>query len=71
MVFAKQERASEAEDWEGADACYRQIRSALTMTYPGGSPVVEFMLDIHGDGTAGWRWHDEPFDTAGDFGGDR
>ena len=70
-VFAEQERASEAEDWERADACYEQIRSALTMTFPDGSPVAEFMLNVHGDGTAGWRWHDEPFDTAGDLGGAR
>ncbi|MFD0273418.1 hypothetical protein ACFVHB_05795 [Kitasatospora sp. NPDC127111] len=63
-LFAAQERAVEEEDWEGADACYTQIRRALTMTFPDGSPVAEFMLHIHDDGTAGWRWHDEPFDTA-------
>ncbi|GAA3123226.1 hypothetical protein GCM10020254_82970 [Streptomyces goshikiensis] len=26
-----------------------------------GSPVAKFMLPIHDDGTAGRRWHDEPF----------
>jgi hypothetical protein len=31
------------------------------MTFPDGSRVAEFMLRIHDDGTAGWRWHDEPF----------
>ncbi|MDO0938960.1 hypothetical protein QQY66_47310 [Streptomyces sp. DG2A-72] len=41
-----------------------QIRSALTMTFPDGSPVAEFMLHIHDDGTAGGRWHDEPFDAV-------
>ncbi|MBT2393368.1 hypothetical protein J7E87_29090 [Streptomyces sp. ISL-1] len=61
-VFAEQERAVDKEDWERADACYTKIRGALTMTFPGGSPVAEFMLYIHDDGTAGWRWHDEPFD---------
>jgi hypothetical protein len=25
--------------------------------------VPEFLLHIHDDGTAGWRWHDEPFDV--------
>jgi hypothetical protein len=29
-----------------------------------GRPVAEFMLHIHDDGTAGWRWHDEPFDAV-------
>jgi len=65
-IFAEQERAADAEDWERADACYERIRSALTMTFPDGSPVAEFLLHIHGDGTAGWRWNDEPFDTGAD-----
>ncbi|MFC9618733.1 hypothetical protein ACFTXM_01585 [Streptomyces sp. NPDC056930] len=63
-VFTEQERAVDEEDWERADACYTQIRSALTMTFPDGSPVAEFMLHIHDDHTAGWRWHDEPFDAV-------
>ncbi|NUP51833.1 MAG: hypothetical protein HOW97_31615, partial [Catenulispora sp.] len=42
---------------------YEQIRSALTMTFPDGSPVAEFMLNVHDDGTADWRWTDEPFDV--------
>ncbi|WP_333741116.1 hypothetical protein [Streptomyces sp. IBSBF 2806] len=63
-VFAEQERAIDEEDWERADACYSQIRSALTLTFPDGSLVAEFMLHIHEDGTAGWRWHDEPFDVV-------
>ncbi|MFF9156175.1 hypothetical protein ACF1AB_28550 [Streptomyces sp. NPDC014846] len=46
-----------------AEACHTQIRSALTMTFPDGSPVAEFMLHIHDDGTAGWRRHDESFDV--------
>ena len=60
-VFAEQEQAIDEEDWERAEACYTQIRDALTLTFPDGSPVAEFMLHIHEDGTAGWRWHDEPF----------
>lgn len=65
-LFAEQERAAEAEDWEQADACYEQIRNTLMMTFPDGRPVAEFWLHVHGDGTAGWRWHDEPFGTADD-----
>ncbi|MFF9074837.1 hypothetical protein ACF1BP_24995 [Streptomyces sp. NPDC014735] len=63
-LFAEQERAVDEEDWEQADACYTRIRHALTMTFPDGSPVAEFMLHIHDDGTAGWRWHDKPFDAV-------
>lgn len=65
-VFAEQERAVEEEDWERADTCYARIRGALTMTFPDGSPVAEFMLRIHDDGTAGWRWHDEVFEGVGE-----
>lgn len=60
-VFAEQERAIDDEDYERADACYSRIREALTMTSPDGRPVAEFLLHVHGDGTAGWRWSDEPF----------
>lgn len=63
-TFAEQQQALDAEDWDHADACYERIRSTLTMTFPDGTPVAEFMLRIHGDGTADWRWHDEPFETA-------
>jgi hypothetical protein len=63
-VFNEQEQAIDEEDWERADACYTKIRSALTMTRLGGVPVAEFMLRINNDGTAAWRWHDEPFDTV-------
>ena len=63
-LFAEQERALDAEDWEQAEACYTRIRHALTLTFPDGSPVAEFMLYIPDDGTAGWRWHDEPFDAV-------
>lgn len=63
-LFSEQERASDEEDWEQADACSTQISSALTLTFPDGSPVAEFMLRIHDDGTADWRWHDEPFDAV-------
>ena len=61
-VFAEQERAIDSEDYERADGCYERIREALTMTFPDGESVAEFWLHVHGDGTAGWRWSDEPFD---------
>jgi hypothetical protein len=61
--FAEQESAAAEEDFERMDRAYAQIRSALAMTFPDGTPVPEFMLDIYQDGTAGWRWHNEPFDT--------
>lgn len=63
-VFTEQEHATDAEDWERADACYTQIRSTLAMSFPDGTAVAEFMLHIHNDGTASWRWHDESFDAA-------
>ncbi|MEV6775255.1 hypothetical protein [Streptomyces syringium] len=63
-LFCEQERALAEEDWERADACYTHIRSALTMRFADGGPVAEFMLHIHDDGTAAWRWHDEPFDVV-------
>lgn len=61
-VFAEQEQAVDDEDYERSDACYFEIRKSLTMTFPDGRPVAEFLLHIHADGTAGWRWSDEPFD---------
>lgn len=60
--FIEQERAAAEEDFERMDSAYTKIRRALTMTFPDGTPVAEFMLDIYQDGTAGWRWHNEPFD---------
>ncbi|MEY9904955.1 hypothetical protein ABIA35_001171 [Catenulispora sp. MAP12-49] len=36
------------------------------MSFPDGKPVAEFWLHVHGDGTAAWRWHNEPFGTADD-----
>ena len=66
QVFAEQEEALDADDWDRVDACYEQIRSALTMTYPDGEQVAEFMLHIHANGTAGWRWHPQPFEQDED-----
>jgi hypothetical protein len=63
-LFADQEQALDEEDYQRADQIYGRIRAALTLTIPDGQPVPEFLLHIHADGTAGWRWHDEPFDDA-------
>lgn len=60
--FAEQEQAIDEEDYAKADTLYARIRSTLAMAFPDGHPVPEFMLHIHNDGTAGWRWHDRPFD---------
>jgi hypothetical protein len=63
-VFAEQEQALDDEDYERADVLYDQISASLTMTFPDGRPVAEFLLRIHDDGTASWRWQAEPFDAA-------
>ena len=63
QIFTDQEQALEADDEDQIEACYELIRSRLTMTYPNGEPVPEFMLHIHDDGTASWRWHYEPFEA--------
>ena len=65
-LFVDQEQALDADDWARADLCYEQIRRQLTMTFPSGGLVAEFMLYIHDNVTASWRWHDEPFDMPTD-----
>ena len=63
-LFADQERAIGKEKYERADALYVRTRDALTIAFPDGRPVPKFPLHIHGDGTMGWPWHDEPFETV-------
>ncbi|MBG6134658.1 hypothetical protein [Longispora fulva] len=65
-LFVEQEQAFDSEDYDRADVLYDRIRGVLTMTFPGGGPVAEFLLRVYDDGTAGWRWHDEPFEAVGD-----
>jgi hypothetical protein len=48
----------DTESWERA---YNAIRTAVTLRYPEGHEVPEFLLHIDGD-EAWWRWNDEPFD---------
>ena len=38
-----------------------RIQDAMTMSYPDGGEVPEFLLHINGD-EAWWRWSDEPFE---------
>jgi hypothetical protein len=45
------------ERWEAA---YRRIDQHLTLHYPTGERVAEFVLHIEGD-AAWWRWSDESF----------
>ena len=48
------------ESWERA---YDAIRAVVTLRYPAGHEVPEFLLHIDGD-EAWWRWSDEPFDEG-------
>ncbi|MEU1687207.1 hypothetical protein [Micromonospora sp. NPDC005707] len=59
-LFDEWNRAVDSGDPEPIDQAYEAIRAAVTMTYPDGRQVPEFMLGIEGD-YAGFRWHDEPF----------
>jgi hypothetical protein len=43
------------------DNAYDAIRSTVTLKYPDGKDIPEFLLHIDGD-QAWWRWSDEPFD---------
>jgi hypothetical protein len=46
------------EAWEAA---YEQVRASVTLRYPDGRTVPEFLLHLDGD-EAWWRWSDETFD---------
>jgi hypothetical protein len=46
------------EEWEAA---YEKVRAAVTLKYPDGGEVPEFLLHID-KGEAWWRWSDEAFD---------
>jgi hypothetical protein len=47
----------DVDEWEAA---YAQVREAVTLHYPDGNVVPEFLLHIDGD-EAWFRWSDEPF----------
>lgn len=50
----------DAEEYEAFDEVYGRIRAVTSMTFPDGTQVAEYLLNVHGDGTCGWRWDDEP-----------
>ena len=52
------DRDDDIESWERA---YDAIRAAVTLRYPRGHQVPEFLLHLDGD-EAWWRWSAEPFD---------
>ncbi|WP_247675084.1 hypothetical protein [Micromonospora sp. M51] len=61
-LFAKELRLldgvdEDAESWERA---YEAVRNTVTLRYPDGQEVPEFLLHIDGN-EAWWRWSDEPF----------
>jgi hypothetical protein len=61
-LFAEELTQLERIDDDGAawDRAYDAVRDAVTLRYPNGDEVPEFLL--HVDGTeAWWRWNDEPF----------
>jgi hypothetical protein len=59
-LFEEQEATIEDRDFD--EVLYHRIREAVTMSFPGGEPVPEFLLYIAADGTAAWRWAPEPFE---------
>ena len=50
------------DDMDGWEAVYGAIRSTVSLRYPDGREVPEFLLHIDAD-QAWWRWSDEPFDS--------
>ncbi|WP_341720075.1 hypothetical protein QQG74_10360 [Micromonospora sp. FIMYZ51] len=65
-LFAEQLRRLDGDtDVETSESAYEAIRKAVTLRYPEGDEVPEFILHIDGD-AAWWRWHDEPFDQEDD-----
>ncbi|MEG3632568.1 hypothetical protein [Micromonospora palythoicola] len=62
-LFAEELRLLDAidEDVESWERAYEAVRNAVTLRYPDGQEVPEFLLHLDGD-EAWWRWSDEPFD---------
>lgn len=46
--------------WEIA---YDKIRSSLTLLFPDGSEVPEYLLHVKND-DVWWRWNDQPFEAG-------
>ncbi|PYC75000.1 hypothetical protein C7C45_03700 [Micromonospora arborensis] len=49
------------EDIDSWERAYDAVQDAVTLRYPDGRKVPEFLLHVDGD-EAWWRWSDEPFD---------
>jgi hypothetical protein len=64
-LFAEELRALEHvdDDLGSWQAAYDRIRRAVSLLYPDGRPVPEFLLHVDGE-DAWWRWSDEPFAQA-------
>ncbi|MCZ7420041.1 hypothetical protein O7605_10975 [Verrucosispora sp. WMMA2121] len=62
-LFAEELRLLDGidEDVESWEHAYETVRNAVTLRYPDGQEVPEFLLHLDGD-EAWWRWSDEPFD---------
>ncbi|WP_307870928.1 hypothetical protein [Micromonospora sp. C51] len=62
-LFAEELRLLDSinEDVKSWEHAYEAVRNAVTLRYPDGQEVPEFLLHIDGD-EAWWRWSDEPFD---------
>ncbi|MEU9505995.1 hypothetical protein AB0D32_06910 [Micromonospora sp. NPDC048170] len=62
-LFAEELRLLDGidEDVESWERAYEAVRNAVTLRYPEGQEVPEFLLHIDGN-EAWWRWSDEPFD---------
>lgn len=46
------------DQWEAA---YDEIRQSLTLLFPDGTTVPEYLLHVKND-DAWWRWNDQPFE---------
>ncbi len=64
-LFEEELRALEHidDDLGSWQAAYDRIRRAVSLLYPEGRPVPEFLLHVDGE-DAWWRWSDEPFTQA-------
>lgn len=50
---------NQVDEWEAA---YDKIRSSLTLLFPDGTPVPEYLLHVKND-DVWWRWNDQPFES--------
>ena len=64
-LFEEELRALEHidDDLGSWQAAYDRIRRSVTLHYPEGRPVPEFLLHVDGE-DAWWRWSDESFTQA-------